>query len=134
MHERDRLVLKKSEGTCQVWAVAPANVMSKVIPIMSHSNVRRLLRWASTTLTSTANVNPTLTLTVYTNLPATFISPPALEDWTSLAQGTNEHTQGSGSKFRVCIPSQDRGHPPTELFTGQLGHIPPWTWISCICE
>ena len=107
--------------------MAPANVMSKVTPPMSHSNVCRLLGWASATLTSTADVNPTLTLTVGTNLPATFISPPALEDWTSLAQGTNEYTQGSGSKFRVCVPAQDKGRPPTELFTGQLGHIPPWT-------
>ena len=128
MHEKAGLVLKKSEGTCQVGAVAPANVMSKVTPVMSHSNVCRLLRWASTTLTSTANVNPTLTLTVCTNLPATFISPPpsllaASEDWTSLAQGTNEQTRRSASKFRVCVPSQDRGHPPTELLTGQLGHI-----------
>lgn len=74
---------------------------------------------------------PMQTRAVSVNLLVTFASPPPRwlavpEDWTSLTQEINKHTQGSGSKFKV-VPTLPRQRTPTSLTVNRSALLPPFS-------
>lgn len=95
----------------QVWAVALLTVMSKVIPIIELLQCLQTSPMGKHHTDKHCQYHPTLTLTVYTNLPAIFISPPALEDWTSLWPRDQWAHQGSGSNSEVYRTFSKPGTP-----------------------
>lgn len=103
-----------------VWWVKAAH--SQVTQI----NVRGLLRAACTTRTGAAHVSPTLTVSQVGLLPALSHLPGCLPP-----SGTGQAClkrrisipRGLVQSSGLSPPCQDRGHPPTELGTGQLCHI-----------